>query len=208
VDVVLDVGANRGQYAEDLRRLGYADAIRSFEPVASAFEELSRRAAADPLWDVTNSALGREPGSAEINVAANGAASSSLLPMLDRHRAAAPEANYQSRESIRVEVLDDAAADLAGSRKSFLKVDTQGFEMAVLDGASGLLEEAIVAVQLELSLVPLYDGAPLYDEMLAYMSARGFRLCWVDPGFHDPDTHELLQFDGCFVKAAAAPPGA
>jgi len=200
IDRVLDVGANQGQYAEDIRTLGYSGTIHSFEPVTSAFAELSQRAEFDPLWQATRSALGREKGVAQINVAANGGASSSLLPMLDRHSSAAPEADYVRLEQVPVSTLDDIAADPSGNLRTFLKVDTQGYELAVLDGAAALLGRSIMAVQLELSLVPLYDGAPLYDEMLSYMSGRGFRLCWLDPGFHDPTTYELLQFDACFVK--------
>lgn len=198
-DLVLDVGANQGQYAGDLRSLGYDGPILSFEPVRSTYTQLVHRCADDPSWQALNLALGSETGSATINVAANEGASSSLLPMLDRHSAAAPEADYVRTESVQVRRLDDVLAERGAPQRAFLKVDTQGFERSVLDGAGELLGSALVGVQLELSLVPLYDGAPLYDEMLERLLSAGYRLAWVDPGFADPRTGELLQFDAAFV---------
>ena len=68
VDLVLDVGANRGQYAGQLRRSGYTGRILSFEPVPEVFAELSRAAAGDDLWDVHQLALGRERAELDMHV--------------------------------------------------------------------------------------------------------------------------------------------
>jgi FkbM family methyltransferase len=204
VDLVLDVGANQGQYGGDLRHLGYKGRIKSFEPVAGAFVKLAKAASGDPDWDVTCCALGEESGSATIHVAANGAASSSFLPMLARHSKAAPDADFLRDEIVGIERLDDVVGAIPGESRVFIKVDTQGFERSVLAGATGLLRGPVVGVQLELSLVSLYGGGPLYDELLRDMSDIGFRLAWLYPGFQDPTTGELLQFDGAFVRSALA----
>lgn len=200
VDLVLDVGANQGQYASDLRELGFEGRILSFEPVRESYESLEAAASSDSRWDVRRIALGAAPGTAQINVAANGGASSSLLPMLARHQDAAPEALYVRTESVEVQRLDDAVTGLSPSTRAFLKIDTQGFERVVLEGALSLLSGPVIGVQLELSLVHLYEGGPMYDEMLSFMADRGFRLTWLEPGFADPVSGEMLQFDAAFIR--------
>lgn len=90
VDVVLDVGANTGQFAGRIREAGYSGAIVSFEPLGDACLGLRRRAAADPAWEVRRLALGDHDAQAtEINVSRN-SVSSSLLSMGARHLESAP----------------------------------------------------------------------------------------------------------------------
>ena len=81
-----------------------------------------------------------------------------------------------------------------------LKIDTQGFERQVLEGTGRLLQANVVSVQLELSLVPLYEGSWLWDEAAAWLAMRDFRLMGLTPGFSDPATGRLLQFDGVFTR--------
>ena len=71
VDLVIDVGANAGQFAREIRSMGYRGRIHSFEPLAAAFAELEGHAARDPLWDVSNVGVGSRAGKLEINIARN-----------------------------------------------------------------------------------------------------------------------------------------
>jgi FkbM family methyltransferase len=198
IDQVLDVGANAGQYARQLRAEGYRGRIISFEPLSSAFADLSAAARGDPDWVVRHEALGREPGRAAINVAGN-SWSSSLLPMLDRHREAAPESAYVGQEDVLVRTLEAACAELlpAGARP-FLKIDTQGFTLEVLAGAGRSLEQ-MLGVQVELSLVPLYAGEPLIGPVLTHLYDRGFTLVAIEPEFADRDGAQL-QVNGLLVR--------
>ncbi len=201
VEVVLDVGANAGQFAQGLRRSGYQGRIVSFEPLSEAHAALSRAAADDPLWDVaTRCAVGAAEGQAEINVSAN-SYSSSLLPMLAAHQDAAPHSAYRDKESCTVVTLDSfIARGFADPMTTFgLKIDTQGFEAAVLGGAGGVLSQVRV-VLCEMSLVPLYDGAPSMTELSRLLAAKGYRCVALGPAFEDPRTGELLQVDGVFVR--------
>lgn len=198
VDVVLDVGAARGWYGTQLRRGGYRGQIISFEPLAQSFEALRRVSARDGRWKAVNKALGAARGQAVINVAANGD-SSSLLPMLERHRRAAPLAHFVHQETIVIARLDDEwAAGGAKLQRPFLKLDVQGFEKEVLKGAAHTIALA-VGIQIELSFAPLYEGGTMYDEALITLRDAGFVPAGIQPGFRDKDGI-LLQADFVMVR--------
>ncbi len=198
VDLVVDVGAARGGYAEELRAFGYRGRIVSFEPLAAAHADLARAAAGDALWETRNLALGDAAGRQEIHVASN-SDSSSLLPMAAQHRAASPDIAYVGDESIEVARLDDVADDvLRDARSPYLKIDTQGFERAVLAGAERTVPR-LVGLQLELSFVTLYDGGMLADEAIAWAYDHGFALVGLEQGFADPGG-AILQADGVFLR--------
>jgi FkbM family methyltransferase len=198
IDFVVDVGANSGQFAKQCRDHGYQGHILSFEPTSAAHASLLTSAAADPLWNVAERmALGPTTGEADINIAAN-SFSSSILPMLDSHLSAAPYSGYLSSEKTPVRRLDDVLSTPPGAR-IFLKLDVQGFESQVLAGAPQTLSRAL-AVQLEMSLVPLYEGEILFQQMCTEMNRLGFDLWDLEPSFRDSATGRLLQVDGVFTR--------
>lgn len=198
-DAVLDVGANIGQYASALRASGYRATIVSCEPLSDAFEHLRRRAARDPRWAVVRTAVGAAPGEAEIKVSAN-SFSSSLLTMTQAHLEAAPGSEQIGTETVPVTTVADlvAARDLDPDR-TLLKIDTQGYEAQVLDGA-GPLVGRLAAISLELSFVALYDGQLLFDDLVSRLRGAGYVLYAVDAGFGDRHTGRMLQCDGLFVR--------
>jgi FkbM family methyltransferase len=200
IDLVLDVGANVGQFGAELRAYGYSKPIVSFEPLSVAHAALTERAAGDPSWSVhPRTAVGDVAGTVEINVSAN-LFSSSLLPMLHLHEDAAPQGSYVGKETVRVARLDEiATAYLENAANPFLKIDTQGFERHVLEGAEGILPR-VRGVLCELSLVPLYEGQALWLEMLSYLEALGFTLWALQPGFTDPRDGRTLQVDAIWFR--------
>jgi FkbM family methyltransferase len=201
--VVFDVGANVGQYGLSLRKCGFAGRIVSFEAIPSVHARLSAVAAKDQNWIVAPcSALGRAPGEIQINRAAN-SVSSSILQMSDIHLQAAPDSRYVDAETVRLERLDDAAASLLPrDGLVFLKIDTQGYEEEVLAGASEVLTN-VCALQLEMSIQPLYHGAPSLRRILDLSEMLGFQLHGLLPGFHDQKSGALLQIDGLFLRTDA-----
>lgn len=199
IGLVLDVGANGGQYAGELREGGYRGRIVSYEPLTEAYRTLTGQCAGDAAWEARQLALGAQPGSAEINIAGN-STSSSLLEMLPTHLSAAPHSKYIGTETIRVDTVDRQLPDLGTwDGEIWLKVDTQGFEGEVLKGAIASLPK-IRCVQLEMSLAPLYGGSETFDSLLATMKAAGYRLVGLQPGFMDQQSGELLQADGIFRR--------
>jgi FkbM family methyltransferase len=200
IDLVLDVGANRGQYAAELRAHGYGGRIVSFEPLSVAHESLKLAARGIPGWTVApRMAIGDSDGEIDIHVAGN-SLSSSILDMLPAHDRAAPGSAYVASEAVPLKRLDGVAGEfLAGSRRVLLKIDTQGYEDRVLAGAAGLLDR-VAAIQTELSLVPLYAGQLLFDEMRRRIELLGFELFAVFPGYVDERTGQTLQLDGFFLR--------
>lgn len=205
IDLVLDVGANRGRYASELRAHGYRGSIVSFEPLSDAHAKLVAAANGDPLWKVApRMALGETQGTVEIHVAAN-SLSSSVLGMLPEHVQAAPGSAVVGRESVPLHRLDRVAADyLSGARAVLLKMDTQGYEDRVLKGAAGILNQ-VTAIQTEMSLVPLYAGQALFDQLRRDIERLGFGLFALFPGYVHDRTGQTLQLDGFFIRSGAAP---
>jgi FkbM family methyltransferase len=201
---VFDVGANIGQYGLSLRKCGFTGRIVSFEAIPSVHARLSAVAAGDRDWIVAPCcALGRAPGEVHINLARN-SVSSSLLPMRDVHLNAAPDSKYIARETVRLERLDDVARPLLpNGAKLLLKVDTQGYEEEVLAGADFVLKSAS-ALQLELSVAPLYKGAPSLPRILELCEGLGFQLHGLIPGFYEEKSGRLLQMDGLFLRDGAS----
>ena len=196
---MLDVGANDGTYARDLRRGGYGGRICSYEPLHEAFAQLSRAAAGDDFWKTVNCACGAKAAVRQINVSKN-SYSASLLPTLEAHTASAPGLAYIAGETISLCTLDDSmTAPLSAQDNLWLKIDTQGYEAEVLKGAMRLLPH-VRAMECELSLTPLYDGQPLIDEMIPMIYQMGFRMVSVAPMFFEPNTGHALQVDGVFLR--------
>ncbi len=201
ITLVLDAGANVGQYATSLRETGYAGRIVSFEPLQAAYAELEKRAASDDAWECRHMALGDSDGLAEINIAAN-SVSSSLLPMLPRHLKGEPASSYVGSQEVTRRRLDSLSSELVGDTDNvYLKLDVQGFEMQTLRGAAGTLE-GVRATEVEMSVVPLYEGQALWHEVIAYLYSLGFELAWLERGFTDENSGRILQLDGIFVRGS------
>ena len=200
IDTVLDVGANIGQFAIQMRKdLGFSGKIISFEPLSSAFELLKLNAAGDPKWRVMHCALGDAESESEINVAGN-SYSSSFLDMLPFHIKSAPRSQYIGRETVEIKTLDSMMDDLCSMGANiYLKIDTQGYESKVINGAERSLAH-INTVQLEMSLIPLYQDASLFIDMHKLLSQKGYTLVSIEPGFCDKNTGQLLQVDGIYHR--------
>lgn len=201
IDTVFDIGANSGQFAQQLRNeVGYSNRIFSFEPLSSAFELLKANAINDSGWNVFNYALGDTEEKKEINIARN-LLSTSFLDMLPSHLQSAPESKYIGKELVDIKTLDSLFNDLCRPTNNvYMKIDTQGFESKIIKGAEKSLEQ-IGIVQMEMSLVPLYEGEILFNEMCMLMTERNYCLIGMEPGFSDQANGRLLQVDGIFKAA-------
>lgn len=199
INKILDVGANSGQYALGIRKIGFKGNIVSFEPVGYVFDKLRKIAIKDPKWEVHNIALGDKKENLEINISQN-TFSSSILNMMPEHLKSAPEAIYLEKETISVDKLDNLFSSLISPNDVvLLKLDVQGFEKNVLEGAKESLKN-ISGVQVEMSVIEMYEGELTYLEMIDYLAKHGFSLYSLENGFFNNETGQLLQVDGIFFK--------
>jgi len=202
IDLLLDVGANQGQFARLARLVGYQGEIVSFEPLSRYHEDLRRAAALDGRWRIVPGAIGSEAAELELNVYENDSFSS-LHPI----NAAGQSrfgglVNVTGVERVRVQTLDSLWPELSGgaTRRVMLKTDTQGHDLAVLAGA-GLVLRDTHAIFTEASIQPIYAGTPLFFELAAWLQARGFLLSGVFPLAHRPENLSLIEIDAFFTKA-------
>ena len=203
IDLVIDAGASDGGFGLEIRSAGYQGRIHSFEPLPAPFAALKQRAHKDAGWEAHPWALGDSCTEITMYVTRDDKCSSFLQP-LDRQTRAYGGSIPTGEAIVQVNTLDSAGSDImASGKRPFLKIDTQGYEMHVLRGARESLA-AIVGLQIEISLVPLYEGSPGYLEVLELTRKAGFTLVAIEPVFSDPDTDQLLQVDALFVRLADA----
>lgn len=202
INHVLDVGANVGQYATSLRNAGYLNKITSIEPLTSNNNVLMTKSKSDKQWVIApRMAVGDAQGEVEINISEHNDMSS-ILDIEPEMVNALPKSQYVSTETVEVQTIDTVIDGLTGANENiFLKVDTQGFEHAVIQGAKdSLMNDKITGVQLELSLLPLYKGEKTYDEICMSMRDFGFETYHIIPGYFSKTIKRQLQADFVFFK--------
>lgn len=201
IDLVIDHGADSGQFGDFLRRqVGYAGPIASFEAIGVAFEALKARAAADDRWETEQASFGARGGELPLNVidlknfrATGGAADGSRPATLCG-------AARIRRDLVPVLTVDDVLPPLlarTGARRVFFRLGGLGDARDVLKGAERMLCQ-IAAIQTELSTSRKVAGMPHYLAMLSYFEAKHF----TPNGFfaaHGPPPDEA-SFACCLVN--------
>jgi FkbM family methyltransferase len=205
VTLVLDVGANVGQYGRRLRDwTGYAGRIVSFEPTRDAYRALAAEAARDGRWEALPYGLSDGAGAATIHVPLGHSDLSSISPLTPVGLAVAEGAEVVT-ETIELRRLDDVAGELlAPADRVLLKVDVQGHEREVLDGAAATLDR-VVAVECELPLVAMYDRATGFLELVSQLSEAGFAPVGLESNYIDPRTGFAMDADAVFVRLTLTP---
>lgn len=179
VDCIFDVGANNGQYATMLRnKVGYKGDIVSFEPIPASAEILREKSRKDARWHIEEVALDTTKGTAPFNV-------TQFNQFSSLHKPSHKEADLfidMNNVTEQIVVQTATVADmfekykkLLNFKRPFLKMDTQGHDLAVAQGAGETLR-SFVGLQSELSIKKLYEDAPRYTTVLDYYTSQGFEL--------------------------------
>ncbi|MCK9230066.1 MAG: FkbM family methyltransferase [Syntrophales bacterium] len=202
VDLVLDVGANTGAFAKKLRQEGYRSEIHSFEPVHQTFEILRKESRNDDLWHVYKLALGNSPGRQSINITASSDFASFLDPG-SLGKELYKEVDLSGKETVDVSTVDDFLAAHIGDvskKRIFLKMDTQGYDLKVFDGARRSVPH-IVCMMSELSMIPIYAGMPHYHQALRHYEDHGFAITGLFPVSRKEDM-SLIEVDCTLINTS------
>jgi FkbM family methyltransferase len=194
IETVLDIGANIGGYGIDLRKIGYKGTIHSFEPVTAPFKILQAKAAEDPKWHVHQYAFGDADTTADINVMAGSELCSFLTP-----DGGGPRMTVEGIETVQVRRLDSFTEPLDWSR-TFVKIDTQGHDIAVMRGGTETLRK-VPLIQSEVSFRPIYQGMPDFSQAIAHMKSLGFDVTGLFPVSRD-NHRRVVEFDCMAVNSA------
>ena len=200
IDLILDVGANLGQFATDIRNAGYQGQIISFEPVKQCYQYLT--SIADDAWQVENFALGDKDSEEEINIS-NKTVFSSILDVNEFGKSNFSNSiEVVDKQSIQVKRLDDIIRKLVndlGKRKVFLKLDTQGYDNRVIRGALQTLKYVQI-LQTEISCKGIYKDTPSVTQRLDELFSIGFNIVGIFPISRDKNTTEILEFDCLLIR--------
>lgn len=200
VNCVLDVGANKGQYAKSLRRAGYRGRIASFEPLPHIYEELERAAADDPEWHVYPYALGKEDTTVPMHVVSG--TMSSILPPSDfgTHRYKRfGEMRTESVEAHRLDGLLDELVDGIDEPRPYLKLDTQGYDLEAFAGLGERVHE-FVGMQSEVALVRIYADMTRMPQAVETYESAGFEITGMFPVSREKQTGRALEYDCVMVR--------
>jgi FkbM family methyltransferase len=194
VDIAIDVGAHVGEFTSILRKdVHFSGPIVAFEPDPASYRVLHERFAADTGWKGHNLALGDTNGSLVLNLHEFSDLNSFRSPtQFGRERFTA--LNRSSQREVEVRRLDEV---LGGEGRLLLKTDTQGYDLEVLRGARKLLPQVEILI-IEASVQPIYEGAPGFLEMLAFIDELGF----ASAGFSyiTLNRAKVIEYDAVFVR--------
>lgn len=217
VQCVLDVGAHVGEYRNFLRNeIGYTGWIVSFEPVRTSVATLKELAKTDDRWIVCGFALGSENRTKQINVMRFDGLSSFLNPNNHETEQFRELNVIDHTETVEVRTLHSAMESLTRSHPSaftsikdsfepnegrqniFLKMDTQGFDLEVIKGAGDAISR-IAGLQTELSILPIYEGIPVYQHALGELEHMGYDISGIYPIVRD-SLLRVVEFDCVMVR--------
>lgn len=184
-DVVLDVGANKGQFTLAVRRNIPAARVFAFEPMHKAATVFDAVHSNDPHVVLLHGAVGEADETMQMNISAR-QDSSSLLPISARQNEIFPGTNSVGVETVIVKPLTHWISSDVITGNTLLKIDVQGYELEVLRGCVDVLNK-IKYVYVECSFVELYAGQAMAWEVIDYMSKHGFYLAGIYNVSYDKD---------------------
>ena len=200
VDLVLDVGANTGQFYDLLRNhVGYRGNVVFFEPIPELAAKLRARAISEPGWRIEEQALSAMSEDKTFNIMADSQFSSFRMPTTVETARFSLENEIKSRLRMKTSTLKEWLPILRrdyDAKSVYLKLDTQGFDLDVLRGAGDELD-SVSGLQTEATVTGVYEGAPRYHEVIGFLEGAGFFLSGMHPN-NSAQFPRLMEFD-CFM---------
>lgn len=201
---MIDVGANTGQFAESLYDFGYSKEVISFEPVSFCHNILRKRSKHNKKWTIAERcAIGEKDGSISINIS-KGSVFSSILKIKEWYAKSNPVSEVVKTEEVNLFRLDSILEKYSNNlenKRVLLKIDTQGYEQQVLEGASGLFDH-VSGIKIEIPLNPIYENVGLtFYKTLSFLEKKGFMPYSFNNEGVNLRTGQVNTIDGLFLKA-------
>jgi|GEM_PF-3309022 len=197
-ELVIDVGANQGQWARKVRET-YFEEIVSVEPDVESFIKMREHFSNDRKWLGENKAVHSKKNKVLLKRTSNNSMSSSLYDLSANLKNAAPDIIYL--DTLEIPAIPLSKVLVTEKKNIYIKIDTQGSELEVLKSIKSKQWKQIFALEIELSLVETYKEAPLIEEILTYARAKGFSPYRVENGFGAPNFGQQLQIDCIFLRS-------
>ncbi len=203
IDLVIDVGANRGSFAQSLRRIGYTDDILSLEANPSVFQELESAANFDPAWHVEQIAIGQIKSKMKLYLTVDDSFASSHKPNECSLKVFGDISKVVSSVTVDVIPLNVAIERLERKcGKSYdrimLKTDTQGMDREVVRSAGSVINRVQVLLT-EMSIKPIYEQIPSFEEFYKECLDSGYELVHIIPVSWGR-SFELIEIDCLFQR--------
>lgn len=199
INTVIDIGANVGQFALEIRKELPSTKLYSFEPIKRCYEKLTRNMGEDENFKAFNFALSDTNGKEKINISPY-TPSSSFLKMSRLHETIFPHTRGRSgEETVITKRLDDIFKTMDCPKNILIKIDVQGYENKVIGGAINAIREA-KALLVETSFYPLYENQPLFDEIYQLLKDIGFRYAGCSNRKKNPLDGKILFEDSIFIS--------
>lgn len=200
--VIVDIGANEGDFAHRALLAWPRAALYACEPVPSVYRVLARGLGRDPRFHGYECAIAASAGRQTVKVPAYDPASSFYDVNPEFHDFSAPGAPTQT-VSVECRTLADFVNTEVRRDVDWMKVDTEGAELEVL-ATLDQVRHKVRTFQLELPLQEVYKGRPLIHEVMTFMDGRGYRL--VDLyGRIENRRGVVVAADGFFAHKSLAP---
>lgn len=196
-NVVYDIGAHTGCWAQMCQAVYQPTTCCLFEPQREYLEQARKRQSANVQWILLPVALGEAEREETIRLTKNRAASSLLPPLqIESLRADTTEMGQQQ---VPVLPLNEVAHRERLPLPDLVKIDVQGFEGKVIAGGMSTLRGA-QRIVVETSLNQIYRGQPLLPEVLFTLNQCGFRLSDFSDACRSWPSGELWQVDLWFKR--------
>jgi FkbM family methyltransferase len=195
IDLIIDVGANEGQFGRMMRTF-YGGELLSFEPVSAVYDKLTAHTRADSKWRAQKLALGSAESTLTMNISGHSVYSSLLRANEFCEQRFGGESVASSTETVAVRRLDVVLQELIpdiSARRIFLKLDTQGYDLEVFKGL-GDMSRLILAMQSEVSLIPIYAGMPHWTESVSTYEQQGFGVVGLFPVSRE-SSGRVIEYD-------------
>ncbi len=196
--IIIDVGANKGQFSIAAANTFKEADIYSYEPVPETYQQLKKNTLNKVKIKTKCSGIGEIVGELPMHINSH-SHSSSMLHLADAHKQAFPNAEESHEVIVPVTTLDNEFESIDLSDEVLLKIDVQGFESYVLNGAIKTLKNTNY-VLLEVSFKPMYEDEIIFDGVNDILKKLGFKFLRPVDWLIDPNSGEYLQMDALFIR--------